>query len=344
MDEDFDLFGAAALYSKELQPYAKIHFFKEISNDKLFVAYESKIHQIGFLDLTDKEKTLLEKVDEMGVDLMVNSKDISFSIDRLNLNRLTNADDDLSRDYHFVQVSNQAALVKYNQCYYFVNELLANDLRRYTNTYAKNIRDLAFTFYSGNKATSDVLQINSEDQTLHLKDEIMRRKRKFHLHFGPFEYNEETRAGSTRYVLDKACQFIRIDEHLVTRIKLETASDKIELKRYFTTIDSASAVITTPQRSPNDSVQVPRYAIVAEPTTPNENISEPMENVQPIVKNEPVASTSKNSIADENEIVDRMFFGLELYKLPKAAVPEKIKNFVREKLTIEEETQIDNDL
>lgn len=69
-----------------------------------------------------------------------------------------------------------------------------------------------------------------------------------------------------------------------------------------------------------------------------------MENVQSMMKNEPIANTSENSIADENENVDRMFFGLELYKLPKAAAPEKIKNFVREKLTLEEETQIENDL
>lgn len=227
------------------------------------------------MDLTDKEKTLFDKVDETSVYLTVNLNDISFSIDRLNLNRLTNTDEDFSRDYHFVQVWNEAPIVKYSQCYYFVNELLANDLRRYATIYAKNICVLAFTFDSGHKATndSDVLQINTDDQTLHLKDEIMRRKRKFDLHFGPFEYNEEIRAGSTRYVLDKTCQFIPIDEHLVARIKLETASDKIELKRCFTTIGSASAVITTPQPTPNDFIKVPGYAIVAEPTTPNENIS-----------------------------------------------------------------------
>lgn len=231
---DTNLFDAA----KDVQE-AELKFFK--GNDcieSVFVLYDEIVYKIGFLDLRDNEKTQSEECFSTGTcaKLTIASDEITFSIDRFNLNRLTEED----FNHHYIQVSKQTSLVKYKNNYYFVHDSLAKDFRRFARQCGKDAADIVFVI--------PVNQIKLDfDQMLTLSQESQKRNQKFDIHFGPFEYYSPIRVDNTikRYVTNSSGHFIQIEDHLVNDIRLETAVYTIDKKASFTPIVAAIREPTT---------------------------------------------------------------------------------------------------
>lgn len=282
-----------------------IEIFK--GNDGIVALYDGIIHEVGFLDLNNNEKTYLEKclTSNTHAIFMVNSEDIVPAVDIINLNRLTKENIDIQ----CIQIAMQTSLVKYNKGYYFVHDLLAKDLRRFAIQYGKSAADIAFIFPKN--------QIILSGLSLKLVHDAQRRSRKFDICFGPFESYAPNRVDDKfiRFLANTTCEFIEIENHLVNDIKLETALNKIDMKASFTPIPTAPLTSTqectdTPPSKKPSYVAKTNEASYHHVMSASSSIPSTSTDIQPSKK------------------PNKMYFGLNLTPLREAIVSERIQHTV----------------
>lgn len=139
-----------SLFSLESSETDKVLFIKN-GVCEIVVNYDSQVYHIGFLDLDETEsmqiRLLIENRDVVtGYKIEINPKNLSIINERLNLNRSTNADNDL-RMSRIIQVSNEAkSIFKCNGGYYFPHSSLERDFRVLMKMYKKSCEQIAFKF------------------------------------------------------------------------------------------------------------------------------------------------------------------------------------------------------
>lgn len=190
------------------------------------VKFKDEYYNIGFLDLTEDEFFFLE-TSNFNVAMKINQENVSFAVDRLIINRLTDPDEIFESPANFIQCSSIENIVKYKHCYYFADAWLMNKLTSLARSYSKDIATTAFCI-------NDC--IVSDGAYLTLKNADLRLKRKIVVHFGFSQFDNQFRVNDgniKRYVIDENRRIIQIDDHLIHPIDLTSSAEKISIEEIF---------------------------------------------------------------------------------------------------------------
>lgn len=214
-----------------------------VRNDEVGVVYRNEFYFIGYLDITDNEKFLLE-TSNFNVVMTINSNEISIAVDRIVVNRLTEPNEiyNLNNQQRTIRCSINENIVNYNQFYYFASDVLLNKLRQLGRTYLKGMDQIGFSLNEND------MVLDTTRQTMDLRNADQKRNRKFQVHFGSFGSSGQIGSKNSvynRYVIDENCRFIRIEDHLIDSINLENAVNSIELKEYFPIIKNRLPIEST---------------------------------------------------------------------------------------------------
>lgn len=108
------------------------------------VVFQKEVYSIGYLDLNDHEKLLLESAN-FDVSMTMDPNKISFAADKFVLNHLTDPDEIYKENQQcLIRCSLNENIVNYNQSYYFASETLEKKFRQLARLYKKDMDSIAF--------------------------------------------------------------------------------------------------------------------------------------------------------------------------------------------------------
>lgn len=221
-----------------MSDHGKITFIER--NNDVGVIYQNNSYKVGYLDLTENEKYLLE-ASNFNVEMTINSSEISVVGDRFILNRLNDADEIYNLNQRVIRCSTNDNIINFNHIYYFAQDVMISKFRQLAKIYLKTMNDIAFAMNEKD------IQIDMATMSINLKNASQKRIRKLNVYFGPFESSEPIRRSDSiydRYVLDESRRFIRIEDHLIDSIDLKNGENSIELKLNFPIVSNNEPQIT----------------------------------------------------------------------------------------------------
>lgn len=336
-----------------------------MQDDSVIVEFQNENYRIGYLDLTDNERIMLE-TSNFKIEMKIDSKNVSFAVDRFVLNRLSNPDELYEKTEKFIQCSTNENIVKFQNSYYFADSFLVEKLKGLARSYLKDIEITAFCLND---------DITTNQSALTLRNAHLRIKRKIVVHFGPFQFVDQFRkenANVKRYVIDEHCRFIQIDDHLINSIDLTTSNEKISIETMIKNNEErqqSPAVrrsdwrpfYMSPSPMASQSLKRSSYDLMANASKKqrvdstkiesDENKTKSLESAVPTMSS-PIPSTSLQSdivesdsntniseiseqfdnisLSNLNEKKRSLIFGLNTMNAIKVPVPEIIKSIVRD--------------